>query len=936
MSKDRKAFGASQPGANDSQRSIDRDGASALARLHALAAVLTEVSDSEGAATAVLEAALGLLGEETGFVRLLDPRSGDREVEVRRGPVNDETLPCVPLVGSTGTRIGAFGARGLDRELPAFERQALELSLQQAVLAIERIRASARAHESELRYTALFESIDEAFAVVEVLLDDAGAPHDYRVLETNPVYLRHTALENVVGRTARELVPGLEPFWVETFGRVARTGEPERFTHSVAALDRWFDCYAFRFGDPVQRQVAVFFSDVSERESAERLDRFFAALDDATWSLAEPEKISATIVRLLGEHLGADRVVYTEVDDDQEGVAIVGEWPSDPPSLRGRYRFGDFGVPLREALKQGRAYVVDDFGDGGELDADVRERFAARDLRAMVQVPLLKEGRLRSSIAVFQRTARRWREDDLELVRSAANRCWEAIERARVASRLRDSEEQFRTLSNLLPQFIWIARPDGHIYWFNEYAHAFFGPDAPIEGLGWMRYHDPVLLPEIERGYAEALAAGTTYSCTTRFRNAAGEYRWFLARMIPQRDEDGRALRFLGYNIDVTDLYETQARLVQADRRKDEFLATLAHELRNPLAPLYNLLEILKLKPGQAITNELREVMHRQVHHLGRLVDDLLDASRITRGVVELQRERVLLGEVLGSAVETSRPQIEARGHRLRVEAPDEPLGLFADAVRLTQVFANLLNNAAKYTDENGQIGVRVARDGDDAVVRVRDDGIGIARENLVRVFDLFTQIDRHSGRAQGGLGIGLSLSRGLVEMHGGTLTVTSDGIGRGSEFCVRLPLDREGSPSASPALDADTRRPQSSVRVLVVDDNVDAAESLGALLESLGADAAVVYDGAAALERLSGERFAAAFVDLGMPQLDGLEVARRIRRDLRLGGLVLVAVTGWGQEQDRARSREAGFDHHLVKPAEVESLRGVLRELGAAGRAKP
>lgn len=783
--------------------------------------------------------------------------------------------------------------------------------------------------ESEHRYRALFESIDQAFAVVEVLFDEAGAPFDYRFLETNPAYLRHTALGDVVGRTGRELVPNLEPFWIETFGRVALSGAAERFTRPVQGMERWFDGYAFRFGDPADRQVAVLFHDATERRLAEQRDRFLVSLDDATRDFVDPEAISATAARLLGEHLEADRVAYADVDDDQDAVAIVGEWSLAKSSLRGRYRFRDFGARLAEELRAGSAFVIDDVARS-ELTEEERTRYADHGIGAIAMVPLHKGDRLRSSLAVYQDTARRWREEEVELVRTVASRCWEAIERARVASRLRDSEEQFRTLSSLLPQFLWTAGPDGAIYWFNDYAHEFFGPGAPIEGYGWTRFHDPELLPEIERGYRAAIAAGRPYACTTRFRNAAGEYHWFIARMLPQRDPQGNVLRFIGYNFDVSDLYETQARLVEADRRKDEFLATLAHELRNPLAPLYNMLEILKLNPGQEMTEELRAVMHRQVHHLGRLVDDLLEASRITRGVVELQPERISLGEVVSAAIETSRPLIEAGRHRLRIDAPVEPLWVHADAVRLTQVLANLLNNAAKYTDADGEIAIRLSAEDGRAVLTVIDDGIGIPSDMLGRVFDLFTQVDRRSGRGQGGLGIGLALSRSLVEMHGGTLEASSDGVGRGSRFTVRLPLD--ASPGTVPAGSARTPDPEveTSLKLLVVDDNVDAAKSLGLVLETLGGEVRVVYDGAAALALLENERFSAAFVDLGMPVLDGLEVARRIRGDARFDDVLLVAVTGWDQDEDRARSGRAGFDHHLVKPAETAELRAVLRELAA------
>lgn len=906
------------------------NGPATLKRLHELSTRVFAIQNIEAALTEVLEAAMELGGAEFGIVQLIDESSSELKLSVERGAVPEvRQMRSVPLVGSDNRRLGMLStnepeAGGIGEAEGSI---ILELCAQQAVASIERLRAAERGHESERRYKALFESIDHAFAVVEVLFDQEGEPTDYRFLETNPEYLRHTGLQDAVGRTGLDLVPQLQPFWVETFGRVALTGQSERFTEPVRGLERWLDCYAFRLGHPRNRQVAIFFKDVTEERLAEQLNQFLVSLDDATRNLVDPEEISATVTRLLGKYLQVDRVVYTEVDEG--GVVVMGEWSPPRPPLLGPYRCRDHEREFGTALRSGRPFYVEDIAES-ELTAEERKHYAAHQITAMAQVPLHKGGKLRSSLAVYHGTRRHWRGREIELMLAVANRCWEAIERGRVANRLRDSEEQFRTLSNSLPQFIWTARPDGYIYWFNEYAHEFFGRAAKIEGLGWMQFHDPELLPDIERGYVEALAAGRSYSCTTRFRNAAGEYRWLIARMVPQRDEHGNVLRFLGYNFDVTELYETQARLVEADRRKDEFLATLAHELRNPLAPLYSILEVLKLKPGEGMTSKLREMMLRQVNHLGRLVDDLLDASRITRGVVELKRERVLLGGVLGLAIETSRPLIEARSHRLRVDAPDEILWLEADAVRLTQVFANLLNNAAKYTDENGQIGINVSAEKGHAVVTVSDNGVGIASDMLERVFELFTQVDRQSGRAQGGLGIGLSLSRKLVEMHGGSLEGTSDGIGRGSSFTVRLPLSVSGDPVTAGRIPQPDSPAENRLKLLVVDDNVDAAESLGALLGSLGGEVCVVYDGPSALDLLERERFSAAFLDLGMPVVDGLELARRIRASGRFGDLLLVAVTGWGQDQDRARSRDAGFDHHLVKPAEVTALQTLLRGLPA------
>jgi PAS domain S-box-containing protein len=372
--------------------------------------------------------------------------------------------------------------------------------------------------------------------------------------------------------------------------------------------------------------------------------------------------------------------------------------------------------------------------------------------------------------------------------------------------------------------------------------------------------------------------------------------------------------------------------LREADRRKDEFLATLAHELRNPLAPIRNSLQVLKMPRVDAATaNTAREMMERQIHHLVRLVDDLLDVSRVMRGKIELRKEPVELATVIARAVETVQPLMEVQGHALDITVPNESLLLDADPVRLAQVVGNLLTNSAKYTEANGHIWLSARREGGQAVLEVRDTGIGIAADLLPHVFELFVQADHASAKAQGGLGIGLTLVRNLVNMHGGAVEGSSAGPGKGSEFVVRLPLmarqcrEEEGDSSRE-------RRPEPTRapghRVLVVDDNRDAADSLALLLRLQGHEVRVAHDGPSALELAGSFRPALVFLDLGMPGMDGYEVARRLRKRPGLEKVVLAALTGWGQQEDRHRTAEAGFDRHLVKPPEPKELENLLASL--------
>jgi signal transduction histidine kinase len=376
-----------------------------------------------------------------------------------------------------------------------------------------------------------------------------------------------------------------------------------------------------------------------------------------------------------------------------------------------------------------------------------------------------------------------------------------------------------------------------------------------------------------------------------------------------------------------------EERLRLNDQRKDEFLAILAHELRNPLAPISNALHIVR--PWLAQNDKMAvfgQMMSRQVGNLTRLVDDLLEVSRVTRGELDLHRERIELGAVLRSAVESSQPLIESRKHRFDVSLPLQPVYLQADAVRLAQIVANLLNNAAKYTPSGGHIALAAAIDGGDAVIEVQDNGLGIPAEDQSRIFELFIQVDKNRNRAQGGLGIGLTLVKRLTELHGGSVDVVSEGRGRGSRFIVRLPLAKppeRGTAGVAGGGDPDLSR----VHALIADDNRDAADSLGLLLEQFGASVTVAYGGREALAALDLQRMNVAILDIGMPDISGLDLARCIREQAGGRAFPLIALTGWGQERDISETREAGFDHHLTKPVDLALLATLLSDVVADAR---
>lgn len=367
--------------------------------------------------------------------------------------------------------------------------------------------------------------------------------------------------------------------------------------------------------------------------------------------------------------------------------------------------------------------------------------------------------------------------------------------------------------------------------------------------------------------------------------------------------------------------------LHEADRRKTEFLATLAHELRNPLAPLTMAVEILShAQVAPEVRASQQAVMRRQVAHMSRLIDDLMEVSRVTRGKIELHFETLSLTSIIREAVDQCRPLIAAHGHHLSVVEGNELLHVRGDPLRLTQVFSNLLNNAAKYTPPGGQLKMAVARDGDQAVVDISDNGIGLSEDMLDRIFGMFVQVNHAARLSQGGLGIGLTLVQSLVELHGGSVRASSAGLGQGTTFTTRLPLAASAEmPAAADRLAATSEGALHSVRVLIADDNRDAADSLASYLGLLGATVATAYDGLHAIRMAEQGTWDAAILDIGMPGLDGYEVARRLRHGPAGRALLLIAATGWGQPEDRARAATAGFDHHLVKPIPEDELIRIL-----------
>jgi PAS domain S-box-containing protein len=501
----------------------------------------------------------------------------------------------------------------------------------------------------------------------------------------------------------------------------------------------------------------------------------------------------------------------------------------------------------------------------------------------------------------------------------------------RAEGALRESEERFRQMAENIDDVFWMLDPaTDQLLYVSPAFGRLWGDEAvsPATGSGhWAGRIYPEDEAAVEAAYG-ALASGTPYEIEYRIVRPDGDIRWVGERAFTVRDARDRIYRLAGVVNDISERKANDMVLRDADRRKDEFLAMLAHELRNPLAPIRNAIELLdpSRAPSPQAFETMRTVIARQVRHLSRLVDDLLDVARITQGKITLRQENVSLATAIEAAIETVAPALTKKAHTLKTGMPDESLYVVGDGVRIAQILGNVLSNAVKYTPQGGEILLDVRESDDNVKITVRDNGVGMSAETIPLIFDLFVQSQNSLERSEGGLGIGLPLARTLVELHGGTIQAFSGGPGHGSEFIVCLPLSRPVQ-TAQPT-DAPVTVPhgaRQALRLLLVDDSVDAAMLLSMVLEADGYEVRVAHEGSEALEVAAQFKPEIVLLDLGLPGMDGFQLAREMRKRTDTADALLVAVTGYGQAADRLRSQEAGFDHHLVKPVAAEEIHRVI-----------
>ncbi|MFC5480755.1 ATP-binding protein [Massilia suwonensis] len=661
--------------------------------------------------------------------------------------------------------------------------------------------------------------------------------------------------------------------------------------------------------------------ETTSRVQSERRAALELKLSDALHPLGTPDDVLGTASALLGEELDLSRATYAEVDDAGLAFTVRYQWNAGGTGELSResYPLDAFGPTIAALTRAGETLVADDV-DSDPRFVDCRAIFRAEGAAAVLTVPLMRSARLVGFLSLNRAQPCHWSDADVRFTRETAERTWAALETARAQAELRAERDRSRYIFDTMVEGFALMDSDWTITRMNVEGLRICRKTAE-EVVG--RSHWEVF-PEVEgseaghmlhRAMEQRIAGAVEY----RVPQIEGRGGWNEIRAFPTQD-GGIAVFFR----EITDRKQVEEQLKVADQRKDEFLAMLAHELRNPLAPISAAAMLLDM--GSLNETRVRHssaIIGRQVRHMTRLVDDLLDVSRVTRGLIELDRTLLDVRAIVDEAVEQVRPQLGARRQRLALHLPSVPLTVEGDRARLVQVLANLLGNAVKYTPEDGAIEIDAETREGRLVLGVSDNGIGMEPELTERAFDLFAQAKRSSDRSQGGLGLGLALVRNLVELHGGTVTCASPGLGQGSTFTVTLPLAASAA-SHPPQLEAVSQR-TGGLRLLVVDDNVDAATTLAMLLEASGHEVFIEHESLRALELARSARPDACLLDIGLPDIDGNELARRLRAQPETAHSVLIAVSGYGQEADRRLALDAGFAHHLVKPVDLDGLMAVL-----------
>lgn len=784
------------------------------------------------------------------------------------------------------------------------------------------------------------DQLSDAQTILDSITDaffSLNAKWEFSYVNRQTVKTLNCEAGDLLGKCIWEVYPGTVGSEFESnYRKAAQEQQALAFNSYYPDHDRWYDVNVY----PTPAGLSVYFRDNTDRMREELRRDALYALSDYLRELGDPDEIIYKASEILGTTLGVSRVGYGSIDLEAETLHVERDWSAPGvKALPGNLKLREYGSFIDD-LKAGNFIFIDDV-DADSRTASTAHALKARSAASFVNVPVIEKGELVAVIFVNFASARHWLPAELVFIKDVAERTRSASERARNSARLdtlvTDSERRRRLYETFLensPDLAYVFGLDHRFIYANKVLLAMWGQtwDEAIGKncleLGYEPWHAAMHDREID----QVIATRQPIRGEVPFNGTNG-LRVYEYIFTPVLGLDGEVEAIAGTTRDITERKQAEEGLLAANRRKDEFLAMLAHELRNPLAPIAAAAEVLQMRAfDEQMTQRTSQIITRQVKHMIDLVDDLLDVSRVTRGLVKISKSPLDLKSVVNTAVEQVRPLMEAQGHRLMYDLAAEKAMVMGDQKRLVQIFTNLLNNAAKYTPPHGEIRLGLVVDGDALILSIEDNGIGMSAELQPHVFELFTQADRTTDRTLGGLGIGLALARNLTELHGGTIVCYSAGKALGSTFSVRLPLHDPAAASAEDvgegnSVDATIIQ---ALRILVVDDNSDAADTLAQLLELLGHRTQVAHGGKAALQAMQDFRPQVVLLDLGMPEVDGYQVAAAIRNDGRLNQPFLAALTGWGSEQDRVKTRAAGFDLHLTKPIDLAVISTVLASINS------
>ena len=646
-------------------------------------------------------------------------------------------------------------------------------------------------------YHTAFASSNQGFCLLEEIPTPTTALPDFRYLWTNAAFDQQAGLTQAVGQTIRQLVPQVEDHILADYHSVAQTGQPVQFETHVAALDRWIAADVFRVDHFEPPRIGVLFTNITERKRRETDLAFLAEVSQDLAQLTNIDQTMNALGQKIAAYLDLSACVFGELfghNQDQIAELSHGWNRADTPSLLGTYQMSEFmSLEMIQMCRKAEAIVIRDVFKDPKTNGP---QYAAINIGSFVGIPFVRDGDWRFLLVVYRSEPHDWSPAEIELIRELMTRIWTRLERARAETALLASEAGFRTITEAAPALVWVCSATGENIYFNARWHEYTGQTGEqASGYGWTTTMHPDDAAYILPYWQHSQQTGEPYQGQVRYQRHDGLYRWHAFRALPRRDEAGQIQAWYGVSVDIDDAKKAQQALQLANQRKDEFLAMLAHELRNPLTPVRTGLQVLSLTGSDESTlNSLLPIMNRQMDHVMRLVDDLLDVSRISRGKIELQKEPLDLTSVVDQAAQAIRPLYERAGRQLAVSLPTDPLPLMGDATRLHQVVTNLLTNGLRYTRENrdgepGRVWLSLERVALEAVLRVRDNGIGLAADQLQAIFGLFVQVDTSLARSNSGLGLGLTLVQELVELHGGRIRAFSPGLDQGSEFVIHLPV---------------------------------------------------------------------------------------------------------------------------------------------------